>query len=799
MKDIIILLGLVCITALSVPAQSLTDEQRRRLEQEIQQLSPAEIEMRLRQSGVSREEAIRRARLEGLSLEKYLFPDLPAVEDTLRHEDRLAPLLPEASLPETIDRGVLDTLRYRPKEFADRTNAMELDGFGYSIFKLPPTTFEPVLHIAAPSNYRLGAGDELVISVWGEVQVYHALTINRDGYVLIPDVGRVIAAGSTLEELRNRLLNRMMQVYSSLAGGASEARSYLDVSIGKLRTIQVFVLGDVVRPGGYTISSLSTAFTGLYLAGGPNLDGSLRSIRVLRQHDTAAEIDFYQYALKGDQTNDIRLEDGDIVFVPPVGRRIAISGSVLRPAIYELLEGETLGDLITMAGGLRFNAYIDRLHIERIIPFTQRHMYRYNMLDLDVRFQDVEEIYSSGFPLEAGDVVSVFSRPQFPENRIRVTGSVFKPGIYELTGEMRISDLIHNAGGLLDGTFTGRGTLVRTREEDLRREILRFDVESALAGESEHNLRLKRLDEVFIYSKDFFFPEQVVTVSGEVRNPGTYTRVENMTVEDLLVLAGGTTEEAMLHEITVARLDSTSERVYTEKFTVPVDDNYLDANNNPAQPFFLIDFDHVKVPPDPRKNKQRYVDITGEVMYPGRFAILTDQDRLSDVLARAGGLRVNAYIEGARYFRDMDGDRLVPVSFKDALMSYTSDDNLVLRDGDRIIIPRNPQVVIVRGAVNVPSAVLYEKGRSVSDYINQAGGFKELADKSRMTVTLPSGRMWKASGWFFIPDDDVLAGSIINVPEKIPKEGRAMEILRDWSVLMASLAAIIVSIVQVTR
>ena len=789
-----------CMAAMSVHAQTLPDDQRRRVERELHQMTPEEIQARLRQAGISQSEAIQRARMEGIGLEEYLSRErekIPSEPDKVAPADPLSvspldpvifPKTPETTLP------VRD---FRPKEFSAREAAKELDAFGYNIFRYPVSTFEPVLSISPPKNYLLGSGDELIISVWGEVQFYHALTINRDGYIIVPDVGQIMANGLTLERMRERLLNRMSQVYSSLAGGAN-ALSFLDVSIGKLRTIQVFVLGDVRQPGGYTVSSMSTAFKALYFAGGPSLDGSMRNIRVMRNNTELARIDFYEYALKGDQSGDIRLEDGDIIFVPPVHRRVAVAGRVVRPAVYEIGEDELLGDVLKMAGGLVYDAYIDRIHIERVIPFGQRRDYRFNLLDIDIIIENEDEIFNSTYRLEAGDVITFFHLEPRLENRVRIIGNVFKPGVFELSPGMTVRDVVQRAGGLLPDTFAERATIVRTLEETLRKEIIPIDLEQAMDGDRDYNHTLQRLDELYIYSREYFFPSFTVTISGEVRKPGTYNRADSMTVEDLIVLAGGATEEAELNRVIVSRIDTLSEYLYSEVYEISVDENYWQAQN--PRGFILSDFDHVTIPPDPRRNKQQYVQIKGQVMYPGRYAIERDDQRLTSYIERAGGFREGAYLEGAQYLRMMEGAlRLVPVLIKTAVENPSSVDNIIAIDQDEIHIPRDPGVILVRGAVNAPVAVAYQPGKGLRHYIRGAGGYAEQADKGRTTVTLPNGRIWEPSGWFLIPDDEIKSGSIIYVPEKTPKEGRSLEILRNWTTLMASTAAIIVGIVQITK
>lgn len=508
-------------------------------------MSQDEIDRRLKELGMTRQDAIQRAKDLGINVEDYIarFSAFPAGNDTstgLTQSQALAPIRPTR----------FDTSRnvrlFKVPGFSPRLGQDSLlQPFGYSIFHYPASTFEPVLNVATPSSYVLGPGDELVLTVWGETKLNYQLTVNRDGNLMVPEVGPINATGQSIQQFRDRLLRRMTSAYSGLKNGAPGANTFLDVSLGKLRTIQIFVLGEVTRPGGYLVSSLSTAFQALFLAGGPTVNGTLRDVKVMRTGETLPTIDFYDYLIKGDKTKDPRLQDGDIVFVRPSGKRAAIAGRVVRPAIYEIRDKETLGDLINLAGGLPFDAFFNRIHIERIIPFDQRKDNTKNILDLDLEFASVNQLRTSSYGLVDGDIVIVPTIADLPQNRVTIEGNVMKPGVYEWKPGMRVRDLIFLADSLQRNTFSERGTLLRLLP-NLRREVYPFNPRLAIANDVAANLELYNEDTVTIYKESQFFPQQTVSISGAVRNPGIFPRYEKMTVGDLVVLAGGITESASL-------------------------------------------------------------------------------------------------------------------------------------------------------------------------------------------------------------------------------------------------------------
>ena len=774
----------------------------------LQTMTPDQIDKKLQELGLTREEAIQKAKDYGISLDQYL-QRAPSNEQSAVPKAFMNELREKNTVQDSLARrdSVLRAARMKReiRGFRGRTGIDTVAPYGYDIFQSSAATFETSPNVPPPPSYILGPGDEIIITVWGETQLYYRLTVTREGAITIPDVGQIPVSGITLEKAYQVLVKRMTRLYSGLKEGEPSANTHLDISIGRLRSIQVYVLGEVNRPGGYQLSSMATAFTALYHAGGPTLSGSLRNVRVMRSESrsdspqlsskAASVIDVYDYAIKGDKSKDIRLEDGDVVLVKPVGRRVALIGQVMRPAIYELKEKEKLGDLIATAGGLQFDAYTDRVHIERIIPFEDRSQFRNNILDIDVRFESVQKLLSSPLEIEDGDVVTILSVNQLRENLVTLIGNVRKPGKFQLQPGMRVRDLINQADSLLEDTFGDKAVILRTLPNS-RKEVLTFNLERAMAGDPANNLELRRLDEVTVYSQQYFFPRRSVEISGGVRTPGKYWRSEGLTVSKLMILAGGITQDASVDSIEIMRIDTTNERAIAKTFelTLPLDYWQVDSLHD----FLLQDLDHVTVKLSPKFSLPRLVQITGEVRYPGAYAIRTPGERLTSFIARAGGLKPTAFLEGSRLTRTQDTAGLVPIDLKAALSDPNSRDDIEMLQGDIVNISYNSNVVQVKGQVFVPSAVLYEKGASLSYYLSQAGGATDSADVGRIYVTSPNGRRWKP-GWFIFGGEDILPGSLVYVPQKVERPDNSLQILTSWVTVMASLAAITVALVQVTK
>lgn len=716
---------------------------------------------------------------------------------------------------------------YTIPTFAGRGSAAILPGFGYSVFSYSPTTFQPAQNVPTPTNYVIGPGDELIISLWGETQLVHDLVVSKNGDIYIPNVGLVAVNGLTLDQVRQRLYDRLSKVYSSLEVSAKGGTTtHMNLSTGLLRSVKVYVLGEVNKPGGYTLPALSSSFTALYYSGGPTINGSLRNVEVLRNGKIISNIDLYNYLIKGDQSQDVRLNDGDIVFVPPVGKRVAIGGSVFRPAIYELLKGETLHDLLKFSSGLTFDAYFRTVHVDRVIPFNERVDYKNNILNIDLNFKSVEALTQNAFSMEDGDVVTVDSINSVPENRVSVSGDVKQPGIYELIGHgMRISDLIEKADSIFPDAFLDRGTLIRTLPSE-KKKIIAFNLGKALQGDTSDNLVLQNRDVVQIYKNENFFPTRSVEIFGDVKNQGKYDRSQNMTLTDLIVLAGGISDSATTENIEVTRLDTLSSNVYASKFTVNLPTDYWNVND--SSDFKLQDYDRVLVKRDTAKTFERTVDVSGEVVFAGAYTILHRREKLGEFIRRAGGFKSTAYKEGMYVLRHNPlltalrpikisdttmmrvyqgqplidrtqfnaefGDR-IPISWNDVEKDSSSIYNLALKPGDTLVVPRDPHTISVVGDVGLPSTVPYKKGASLAYYIKQAGGYTTTSAEGDEVVILPNGKKWDTSGFFLIPDPEILSGSTIYVPSYIkPPSADVWPFIRDIITVVSSTAVLILTL-----
>jgi len=806
LKNFIIVLGFYSVVSYAPNAiAQQNDAVKQQVETQLQKYTPEQIKEKIKELGLTDQEFQQRAKALGLDPQQYL--DILAGKSVEQAEDTTAGKWEEqrelkSARQSPLDKHIEDSLKLAEKMLLDsipgfygRPNAKGLYPFGYNLFQYAASAFEPIRNAPSPPGYIIGPGDELLLTMWGEAQLFSRLIVNREGTIVIPNAGPVPVQGLTIEASKARLLKRLTSFYSGLRNGRTDANTWLDVSIGKLRTIQVFVLGEVKKPGGYVVSSLSTSFFALYAAGGPSINGTLRSIEVMRNNKSISTVDFYDYLLRGEKSKDVWLQDGDIVFVKPAIKKLGVAGFVLRPAIYELKESETLGDILKIAGGLRFDAYIDRIHIERLVPFEDRKNYANNYLEFDLRFSTYQELEKSNFEIKNGDIVKVFQVGSVPENRVTIAGNVKKPGVFELKPGMRIKDLIMEADSLDRNTFAERGTLFRLLS-NLRREVIPFSPRLALLDNINNNVELKNEDSLIIYKESQFFPPHTVSVGGAVRFPGTYPRHDSMTVSDLVVMAGGLTESASKIFWELARVDTSNIGRLSKILKFNVQNTYW--NNQLGNDGLLQDYDHLMVPDDAKFNNMRVVIITGYALFPGYYALQYEGEKLSSIITRAGGLRPGAYLEGSTLFRKWNNAGLVPIDFQKVITDEKSSDNISLLANDSITIAFQQEVVLVRGEVFVPSAVVHKNGGSLSYYLNQAGGLKDEADDGRIYVTLPNGRKWE-KGWFFLPDPDIPGGSVVLVPKKIEKEDKTLPILRDWATIFVSIATMMVAIVQVTK
>ncbi len=532
------------------------------------------------------------------------------------------------------------------------------------------------------------------------------------------------------------------------------------------------MLGDVVQPGGYTMSATSTAMNALYYAGGPSLQGSMRNVRLVRNNKLLREIDLYDYLVARDHMQDARLESGDVLFVPAVGIRVKLEGEVQHPTTYELRSGETLADLLQLSGGLKSTARLDRVQIERIIPFEERApMSQEDRRVLDCALaRGASGRYGEGTALVNGDIVRVFPIGEILKNTVELLGTaVYKPGKYEHRPGMTVADLIEAAGGLLGDAYMDWGHLVRTRE-DKSRAIVSFDLRAAIHREAQANLTLQELDQVQVFSVWDTKDKPFVRIEGLVRKPGRYELVKGMTITDLILRAGGLREPASRKQAEVSRINqkAISEGRTVELHLLAMDDSL--SARSPASGFELEKNDIVFIREDPNWGLQENVWVTGEVKYPGMYTLTSKMERLSSVIERAGGLEEGtAYLRGSNFIRKKDGTGRMAIDFEAALKRNRGRNkyDLMMVAGDSIFIPRAPQTVKVVGQVGYPSSVLWEEGRDMDYYIEQAGGLLQTADASKIRVIMANGRV-KTPGWLRSPEPD--AGAEIVVPIKPEKK-----------------------------
>ena len=669
-----------------------------------------------------------------------------------------------------------DTSRFaRDSARAARDSGVAI--FGLDLFQNASTTlFDPNLAGPVDASYRLGPGDRLVLILTGDVEQSVPLQVTREGFVLIPQVGQLYVANLTLGQLEQVLGGRLARVYSGVRTGATR----FSLSVARLRTNQVFVVGDVARPGSYRVSSAGTALTALYAAGGPTEAGSLRRVEIRRGGRTVDVLDVYDYLTRGDASRDARLESGDVVFVPPRLARVRALGEVLRPGTYEVKPGETLADLVRTAGGLTALAAGQRVTIERVLPPAQRATGDQTRVVLSASV--APDGGAPTLPLVNGDVVRVARIATRVGNRVAVRGNVVNPGIVGFRPGLLLSDALRSAGGLKPDTYLGR-VLVTRLERDSSRVQLRAILRD-LSGAVVNDLPLQQDDEVEVFSVASFRPERSVSIGGAVRDGGRFEYRAGMTVRDLVLLARGLTEGALLTEAEIARLPESREGgVTASTVRVRLDSTYLfdrEAGRRYARvpgvpaaaggsPDVLLEpYDNVLILRQPDFELQRTVFLGGEVRFPGRYALRRKTERLSDVLARAGGLTSEGYADGVAFYRTRENTGRVGLDLPQVLRDARTRDNFVLQDGDSIVVPSYNPVVRVLGAVNAPGAVAFEPRRDVDFYVRAGGGPARNADGSRAYVRQPNGKVQAVRRRRFLPDDvpQVRAGATVFVPTR---------------------------------
>ena len=683
-------------------------------------------------------------------------------------------------------------------------DSMKVEVFGQNIFTNRNLSFAPSSNLPTPKTYKIGPGDEVIIDIWGDNQTNIRATVSPDGTITIPDLGLVSINGMTVSEADSYLRRKLGQIYSV---DGEDARSEIKLSLGNIRTIQVNVLGEVSVPGTYSLSSLSNLYHALYRAGGVSELGSLRNIELIRKGKKVAEVDVYDFIFNGKSPEDITLEEGDIIVVPAYNKHVKVDGNVKRPMTYEMKDGETVQNLIDYAGGFAGNAYKDNLSVVR-----------QNGKEYQVYTVDAPE-YSS-FTLEDGDALNVGQMLDRFANRLEIKGAVYRPGIYQLgNGVNTVSQLIAKADGLKGDAFTNRGLIHRERE-DLTLEVIPFDVKAIING-SAADIELKNNDIIYIPSIHDLKDLGTITVEGEVARPGTCVFAENTTLEDAIMQAGGLLESASTVRIDVSRrikdADSSEQTEHIgEVFTFSFKDGYvLDGEAG----FVLQPYDYVFVRRSPSYAEQTSVTIKGEVTFPGAYTLTNRSERLSDLVAKAGGINQWAYVKGARLQRQMndeerarmestvgvidsakdsiDVDMLdlstvyyVGIDLEKALANPGSDADLVLREGDVLTVPEYVNTVKISGNVLYPNTVTYNPGMTVNQYVKMAGGYGFKSKKGRSYVVYLNGTVAKAKRF---SKTVVEPGCEIIIPQKPEKEGNLQEVL-GVATTATSLATMIASV-----
>ena len=739
-----------------------------------------------------------------------------------------------AVLPDTLPNGLIDTTQNRIRADAAkqsmrarclaeedsvirglRKNKADIDSgfviFGLDFFRNRTTQFNPNVSGPVDASYTIHPGDELVLVLTGDVENSYTLPVSREGFIVIPTVGQVWVNNITMGELENVLYQRLGRVYSGVRRGPG-ATTHFYITPSRLGSAQIFVTGDVLRPGSYRVSSAGTAMTALYAALGPSENGSLRQVLIRRGGAAIDTLDVYDYLLNGSTAHDARLNSGDVIFIPIHGPRVRIVGEVARPATYEMRPHETLADALRFAGGFTATAARQRVQIERIVPPAQRQPGGRDRIVTEITSDQFTTGVGSTDPIQPGDVIRVFTVASRVRNRIFVSGDVWSPGSIGLAAGMRVSDALRTAGGVRPDVYLGQVLITRTQTDSSRIQ-LRASLRDT-TGAVINDLPLQEDDEIRVFSISEFRPTRYVAINGAVRKGGQYPYREGMTIRDLVLLSGGLDQSAYLNEAEIARLpENRSDGITATTFRVPLDSSYLferspdgkylgppglPAPSGPNAEVTVQPYDNVLIMRQPNWELQRTAAIAGEVRFPGRYTLKTKTERITDLLTRAGGLTYDAYADGVVFIRQKNGVGRIGIQLSDVLRSTRSHDNLPLQDGDSLFIPRLNPVVGVQGAVNSPVAVTYAPGKTIEYYIRAAGGPTVRADVKRAYVTQPNGKLEARQQRFLMPDGipTPQPGSTVVVPNRDPldKPVDALTSFATIAQIMAGLATLVLAV-----
>ena len=682
--------------------------------------------------------------------------------------------------------------------------------FGREVFSSKNLTFAPNYNMPTPPNYVLGPEDEIIVEVWGASEMYVKQKITPEGTVTIQGVGPVSLVGLTMEEANKRMANQIAQIMEG---------AQVNVSLGQIRSIKVNIAGEVMVPGTYTLPSLATVFNAIYAAGGVNRIGSLRSIKVYRNSQQIADLDVYDYLVYGRYNTNIRLEDNDMIIVSPYENYVTMTGKIKRERVYELKKGETLKNAIEYAGGFMGDAYSENLNVLRK---TGR---QYSI-------QTVDQADFDSFVMYDGDSVVVDKIIADYANRLTITGAVWRPGDYQLSDKLStLSQLIAKAEGLRGDEFASRGQITR-RKPDFTYEIIPFNVRAAATGQED--ITLQKEDSVYIPNILELREDYTIVVRGEVNHPDTLEYRDGMTIEDAIIRSGGLKESASYANIEVARrIKDPTSTTYTSRtadiYTFSITEDLAIAPE--AHRFTLMPFDEIFIRRSPGYRAQQSVTIVGEVLYAGEYVLATAGERLSDVIQKAGGVTPEAYVRGASIKRlmtenekvqveailrmtansqgadslsrealanSMDTIYPVGVDVENALNNPGCSDDIILRDGDRIFVPKYNSTVKISGGVLYPNTVTFDRDK-LKDYISQAGGYTDQARRRPFVIYMNGKVAATRSGLFGKNYPKVEPGCEVVVPFKQKKNTNGLTSIMGMMSSTASLAAMVASIINLSK
>ena len=660
--------------------------------------------------------------------------------------------------------------------------APTLKVFGAELFETAGLSFEPNLNIASPKNYIIGVGDELVIDIYGLSESTKKLKVGTEGMIRFPNLGPIKVAGLTIEEAQVKIKNQAAKVYTTIAGGNTKVM----VSLGQIRSIRVTLVGEVNKPGNYTVSSLSTIMNALYASGGPNAIGSFRKIELVRSGKPIIAFDLYDFLLKGDLSKNKLLQDEDVIRVGAYETRVAVTGATKKQALFDIQKGETAKDVLAFAGGFSDLGYKEWIRVKR----------------MGIKGKEVLTVKAASlaqFNLVSGDTLVVDALATNYVNRVSVQGAVYYPGEYGVAEMPNLKTLLSTAQ-VKENAFLDRAIL-RRFNADLTPKLISFNISDVLAGKEQ--MELQKEDSIFIYAKEAIREKYTITINGEVNHPATYAFADNMRAQDLILLAGGFKEGASLQRVEIARrLNATDAIGDQSAYAIVKAIDISNASNKEDLNFVLAPFDIVSIRKAPNYKAQIMVSVDGEVMYPGKYTLSGNTERLSDMIIRAGGLKTAAYSAAAKLSRKTKTGEYKPVGIRltDALNKPGTVEDVILEQGDSVYIPKLVQTIQTTGALNVPRQVSYHNGMGFMKAIRESGGFQSNANRRHAYVVRANGEIKTTKRFLvihFYPR--IEPGAELIVPAKKPKAPISTAEFIGISSGIASLAGLIIALINTTK